>query len=412
MNKEIKKLFTNILSLVVVQGGNYIIPLLTFPYLVRIYGTENYGLIAYSLSFSQFFVIFSGFGLNLYGPRELAIANNDDKEISKIFSGVYIVKLVLLAMSFVVLLTLVYTVPQFIEYRLILLMAFTVVVAQTISPVWFFQGVEKMKWITIINLSSKLMYAAILFLVFTKKTSVVWVPFVNGVTQLLSALFGVWIVLRKMKVKVKIPSIHYLKKVVKDSSSFFLSRVSVSMYTVSNTFFLGSFGTMEMAGIYAMAEKLFMALQSVYHPLVNALYPFISRNKNIKLFKKVFYVSIIVNVAIVGGLFLFTDFVFDLLFNNYELESVLAFKLLLVIALGIPLSILLGYPLLGAMGHIKFTNYSVVFSSVFHIFGLLLLAFLDKISVNNIIYTLMFTEFFVLVIRIYGVGKYRLWKSY
>jgi len=221
MNKEIKKLFTNILSLVVVQGGNYIIPLLTFPYLVRIYGTENYGLIAYSLSFSQFFVIFSGFGLNLYGPRELAIANNDDKEISKIFSGVYIVKLVLLAMSFVVLLTLVYTVPQFIEYRLILLMAFTVVVAQTISPVWFFQGVEKMKWITIINLSSKLMYAAILFLVFTKKTSVVWVPFVNGVTQLLSALFGVWIVLRKMKVKVKIPSIHYLKKVVKDSSSFF-----------------------------------------------------------------------------------------------------------------------------------------------------------------------------------------------
>jgi len=184
------------------------------------------------------------------------------------------------------------------------------------------------------------------------------------------------------------------------------------MYTVSNTFFLGSFGTMEMAGIYAMAEKLFMALQSVYHPLVNALYPFISRNKNIKLFKKVFYVSIIVNVAIVGGLFLFTDFVFDLLFNNYELESVLAFKLLLVIALGIPLSILLGYPLLGAMGHIKFTNYSVVFSSVFHIFGLLLLAFLDKISVNNIIYTLMFTEFFVLVIRIYGVGKYRLWKSY
>ena len=61
--KELKGLFHNFISLVVVLGTNYLVLLLTFPYLVRVLGTSGYGAMAYSLAFVQYLVIFTGWGV-------------------------------------------------------------------------------------------------------------------------------------------------------------------------------------------------------------------------------------------------------------------------------------------------------------------------------------------------------------
>jgi PST family polysaccharide transporter len=411
VSKDKSRLLKNTISLILVQGGNYIVPLLTFPFLVRIFGVESYGIIAYSVAISQYFTIFAGFGLDLYAPRELALAQDDKEEINQIFSKVFTFKVSLLLVSFLTLLALTMMVPIFMEYQLILLSGFSIVIAQTLSPIWFFQGIEEMKWITVINLSSKFSYAIVLFAFFNGDSNIIWVPFVNGLTQFLSASLGLFLIFNKFDVKYSIPSFSVLLDVAKSSWPFFMSRISVSLYTVSNTFFLGTFGNMHMAGIYAMAEKLFTAMQGVYHPLVNALYPYISRNRDLKLFKKIIYSAAVLNMVFVSVVYVLADVIFSILFNDYSVEAVTTFRLLVLVALLIPISILLGYPFLGAFGHTKFTNYSVVFSSLFHIVALISLTVTKHLSIENVIYTLMFTELFVLLIRIGGVKKYNLWKS-
>ena len=72
-----KKLASNIASLFTVQAANYLIPLLTLPYLVRILGPREFGLIAFAQAFSQYFVILTDYGFNLSATREVAIHRAD-----------------------------------------------------------------------------------------------------------------------------------------------------------------------------------------------------------------------------------------------------------------------------------------------------------------------------------------------
>ena len=59
-----RRLFDNIVSLYLLQGLNYIVPVAVLPYLVRVLGMETYGLVAVAQSFAQYFNILTDYGFN------------------------------------------------------------------------------------------------------------------------------------------------------------------------------------------------------------------------------------------------------------------------------------------------------------------------------------------------------------
>jgi PST family polysaccharide transporter len=410
INLEYKKLLKNFISLVIVQGGNYILPLITFPYLVMHLGIENYGKVTYALAFSQYFVILTSFGFNLSTPKEIAENIINTNRIKRIFTDVLIGKTFLLVLSAILILMLSYTVPIISENILIIQYSFIAVIAQAIMPIWLFQGLENMKWITVINIFSKILYTISIFIFIKAESDFILVPLISGISQLIAAIIGLFIVFFFLKISFLKPTISDMMKQLRFSAPFFLSRVSVSLYTTSNTFFLGTFGTMEMAGNFAIAEKLYMALQGVYHPAVNALYPFISRLKKNDIFINILKRASILNFFFLLLIYLLSEHIFNILFKNYNLISLEIFKYILFICVFIFPSILLGYPFLAAMGHSKFTNSTVIIASILHVLLLLLLSFLGSgLDEFKIVVALFFTEATVLILRIYGIRKYNLW---
>ncbi len=85
-NDDYKRITENILSLFSLQGFNYILPLITFPYLTRVLGPDKYGLVVFALAFMGYFQILTDYGFNLSATREVSIHRSDDTKISQIFS--------------------------------------------------------------------------------------------------------------------------------------------------------------------------------------------------------------------------------------------------------------------------------------------------------------------------------------
>ena len=144
-DKEKKVLANNYLSLLVLQAANYLLPLLILPFLVRVLGTDKFGLVMFAQSLAVFLTVFVDFGFNLSGTREISLARDDKNKLSEIFNAIMIVKLLLIVVAFGILCIIVNVFTRFSIDKNVYLLSFGIVIGQALFPVWFFQGIENSK---------------------------------------------------------------------------------------------------------------------------------------------------------------------------------------------------------------------------------------------------------------------------
>ena len=406
-----KRLLSNFVSLSILQAFAYILPLITLPYLVRVLGVEKFGLVMFAQSFIMFFNILVDYGFNLSATREVSIHRDDKEKLTEIFSSVMSIKFILIGVSLIILSIVVSSFEKFSSHWELYYLTFLIVIGQALFPIWYFQGLEKMKYITIVNITSKIIFTIAIFIFIHNENDYLLVPIFNGLGFIIGGLYALWIIYKHFNQKFVLQNISTMIKYFKDSSQFFLSRVSVSIYTSANTFVLGLFTNNTMVGYYSIAEKLYIAMHQFYQPLVQALYPYIAKKRNIKRFKKIYLSAVVFNLLFLSVAYFLSPWLVLLIAGSEIMQSIIAFKLFLVVLLIVIPSILIGYPFLAALGYQKYANYSVIFGSLVHLILLLLLILLKKVQINYIIYSIFITELVVFSIRWYAVIKYKLWRN-
>jgi len=343
-----KRLTENFLSLLILQGLNYILSLVTFPYLVRILGPEKFGLIAFAQAFVAYFQILTDYGFNLSATREISINRENKQKVNEIFSSVMTVKLFLCLLSFLILSIFLIFIPKFRNDWLIYIFTFGMVLGNVLFPVWFFQGMEQMRYITILHIIAKTIFTISIFVFVKKMSDYLYVPLINSLGYLTAGILSLWVVNKEFGVKFVLPTLDAIKNQLKEGWHIFISTVAISLYTTSNTFILGLFTSNTIVGYYSAAEKIVRAIQGLLTPVSQTVYPYISKLASESKEKAISFIRKIVKV--VGGgtfvvsflLFTFAVPIVNIVLGKQYQQSIIVLRILAFLPFIIGLSNVFG----------------------------------------------------------------------
>ena len=404
-----KRLIENLLSLSVLQIANYILPLITLPYIVRVLGPEKFGLIAFSQAFIGYFMILTDYGFNLSATRDISINRENKEKVSEIFSSVMIIKLALMIISLILMSVIIFSIEKFRQDWIVYYLTFGMVVGQVLFPVWFFQGMEKMKYITFLNILAKVIFTVAIFIFVKEASDYLYVPLLNSLGFIIAGILGLWIVFRDFEVSFKFVGLKELKRQLKEGWYVFISTVAISLYTISNTFILGLFTNNAIVGYYAAAEKIVKAVQGLLGPVSQTIYPHISKLMNesvelgIKFIRKV--------TVIIGGisfglsliLFIFAELVINILLGPKYHESVVVLKILAFLPFIITLSNIFGIQTMLTLNYKKeFSSILILASIINIILALIMVPILKHIGISL---SVLLSEIFVTFSMIYFLNK-------
>ena len=275
--KNHKVLLTNIFSLGTIQLVNYILPLLTVPYLVRILKPDYYGLIAFSTATITYFIMLTDYGFNLSATRQISIHRKNLKKVNEIFSATIFIQAALLLVSFILLSALIFTFEIFSKNWELYYISFGMVIGHFLFPAWLFQGLEKMKYITIINVITKTTLTLLVFIVVKQQKDYLLIPVLTSLSFIISGIFSLVIAKYYFHISFFWPKKIAVLSQLKKGWFIFSSNLSVSLFTTSTTFILGIFTDNQSVGLFAAADKIITAIKGLNAPISQSIYPVISK---------------------------------------------------------------------------------------------------------------------------------------
>lgn len=395
----------NFLSLLILQGANYILPLLILPYLVRVLGAEKFGLVMFAQSLAIFLTVFVDFGFNISGTREISLARNDKEKTGQIFLAIMIIKVVLIVIALAILFFIVSVFSRFSVDSEIYLLSFGVVIGQALFPVWFFQGIEKMKVVTFINILAKLIFTLLVFVLIKTEADYYKVPIYNSLGFIVSGCIGFTMSFKY--IKFKYPTLSLIKQLLKDSSSLFVSNFATSMYTASNVFILGLFSGNVIAGVYSSIEKLILAVKNVYVPLYQALYPWVARQADKEkgeIIKKITLPVFIISTLISLTILIFAKSILSIVYDDAIISSYAnVFRILSLISVFSGLNMLYNMLYFPAIKRYKVRMNILIFGGLFNM--VMNLIFVQFYNIYGIAVVVTLTELVLVFIGYYYFKK-------
>ena len=358
-NETYKRITTNILSLFSLQGFTYILPLITFPYLTRVLGPEKFGLIAFATAFIAYFQMFTAYGFDLSATREISINRDDEHQLSKIFSSVIFTKLLMMILSFLALSIIIFSIDSFRSNWILYFFTFGLVIGNLLMPSWFFLGIQKMRYISMLNIGTSLIFTVSIFVFVRNSADYLYVPLINSIGAIIIGIIAIRIVRKDFNIKINLPSVEDIKTQLKNGWHIFISTVAISFYTTSNVFVLGIFASSTLVGYYSVADKIIYMAIGLLGPISQSLYPHISsiaaksKEDAINFIKKI--IIFIGSFTFLISIFLFVGagLILNILAGNQYENSIIILRILSFVPFIVGLSNVFGVLFLIALGYAK-----------------------------------------------------------
>ena len=332
-NKSIQNFF----FLAFIQSSNVLISIISMPLLIQSIGVDQFGLVNLALSVIFMLNNLVVFGYNLTAPREVAISSEDKTALSHIVSNVFSAKFLLACIASLVILICAFGFGLFQEYRMILAFSLLLLFSEAFLPLWFFQGMEKMKLVSIANVFSKLLFLMGIILFIHSPEQSKWVNFMLGflgvsINLVMLAYIHIFLGIRFYR-----PEFSAIWKSLKDNVLLFFSSFASFVSINGGLIILSFFSGAETLGMYSLAERVIMVLRMFPALIVQAIFPRAAKLYKEDPFKfyrflKGVYIRVLLFGAIISiGAYLAAPWIILVLSKSELEESIIYLRLLSVI---------------------------------------------------------------------------------
>jgi PST family polysaccharide transporter len=339
-----------------VQIASYAAPLITLPWLTRALGPTGFGRLSFCMAVTNYFVLFADYGFNLSATRQIAVCAHDRMQRSRVFWNTIAVKALLAAMGLPCLVLLALCVRQLGEVRYLLLINYLSVIGATLTPVWYFQGIERQSTLSGITVAVRLMSIPPLFLFVHTPNDVPLAILINSAATVVCGLICLGYLMRIDHVDRARVDPGQLVAALKGGWHLFVSTASISLYQATNTVVLGLVAGSAAVGQFSAAEKIIQASQSLLVPVSQAIYPRVSRlmqesrSAAFALIRKALRLQGSAALMLSVLLFVFAPMVVQLLYGAKYMEAVSVLRWLAALPFFVGLSNVFGVQTLLAMG--------------------------------------------------------------
>lgn len=406
--KAEKKLFSNTMFLYILTFSTQLLNFLTIPYLTRILGPQIYGKVGLALAYMSYVQLFLDFGFTLSVTQLISLKRDNKEFVNKIVTSATLIKIIfstLLLLIVMLVLKIIKINTLDLIFYILYLLAYIV---NAILPDFYYRGIEEMGTITIRTVLIKIIFTIFIFIFVNSSENYIYIPLSLLIGNLVAVIYTFLEMKYKRNWKTTRLTLKEEINLVKSSIPFFLSRISATIYQAFNTILIGwMYPLNNIMGYYSSTEKIVSLTKVGTAPIADSLYPYMLKNKNYKLLKKI--LLIITPNIYLGGIivFIYAENFCIFLFGKEYSEAANILRCLIPCACAIFPSYILAFPTLSPIGLTKYANFSNIFGMILQIVFFLILIIFKSLNIYTICIATSITETMVLLFRLIILIKYK-----
>jgi O-antigen/teichoic acid export membrane protein len=315
-----------------------------------------------------------------------------------------ILKGALFIVSLLIITVLIYTIPFLQDYKLLFLLSMWFCLYEFIFPIWYFQGLEKMKYITLINLGSRFIFLILIFVLIREESDYLLVPVINGIGSIFSGLVSMTIIFKKDKVKFFIPKISTLTYYFKESLPIFLSNLS-QLYIKMNKIIIGAFIGLDQVAYYDVVEKITNLMKVPISLISQTVFPKIVKDKNLRFINNILKINLGIQALLLIIVIPLASFIVKLISGKDIPLAVTALIILSLTVIPVVINNTMAVQTLLAFGFKKYFTRSIIGSGVVYGILILIMYIFDIWHLYGICIAVLLSEIATSILSFYYVKK-------
>lgn len=384
----------------------YLFPLLLIPYLTRILGTEGYAVYAYVLSFMGVVQTIADFGFTLSGTKKVVDLRGDTAALSRLVGAITVARLMLLCGLFFCVMVVTRFIPIMAENTVYVIWAFFATAGRTVLPDFIFQGNEHMGPLTTRYFASKGVQVALTILLVRGPGDLILVAVADVLSEIVDIAWSYRAQKRLFGVGIARPTFKESFEELRVSAIYCVSNVSSSLFSGFTTVIIGLAITSKTdIAFWSLTLTTVNAVQSLYSPISNSLYPHMIKNRDFGFARKLALVALPVLVLGIVAYCALSKPIMLVLGGPEYVGGAHVMWMISPIFIFSFYGILIGWPVLGAMGHVKELTVSTLFTGIVNVVSLLALYLAGLITLDVICVARWGCDALLLLVRVFMLWR-------